>query len=560
MKQGVKYRLTFDAYADDSRTMIADVSAPDNGYIRYLSDKKLNLTTTKQSYSYEFDMSNKSDPNGRLEFNLGNQGSTAAVHISNVRIEKIGTFDLPQPVKSVLPDGNYVYNGEFQEGTSRLAYWNITNTCAGATVAVTNTNNVRELKTIAPDTVGSLDQIVAKQSVAIAGGKKYKLSFDAYADANKTIQAVVDGQTFNAALTTTKQNFSYSFETEAGLKGSELQLLLGLAGTSYIDNVRIQEEGMLVNGDFSNGTVGYSLYAYTPGDVNFSVDGLKEDNAACIDIANTGDADWKIQLKQTGITLENGKWYTISLDAKSTVNRDIMYALQKDGSSDNDWTPYSGSQVVSLTNTYQTFTKTFKMTSQTDTATILSISMGAVSGTQISSQHTVTIDNIKLEETAAPAQAAIPVGTELLKNGDFTSGVDNWTTAVTAPGSATTDLTQGQAAYSINDVGEADWNVQLKQAGITLEKGATYTMKFKATSSVARTIKVALLSNTYAYYGGADIALDKDTQKDVEFTFTMPSDTDTATTMVVSMGKIDGVDTPASAISLDDFSLVKTSE
>lgn len=560
MKQGTKYRLTFDASADENRTMIADVSAPDNGYIRYMSDTKLNLTTTKQSYSYDFNMTNNSDPNGRLEFNLGNQGSTAAVHISNVRIEKIGTFDLPQPVKSVLPDGNYVYNGEFDEGTGRLAYWDVVNNIPGADVSVTNTNNIRELKTTVPNTVSSPDQVVVKQSVAINGGKQYKLTFDAYADANKTIQATVDGQTFDAALTTTKQTFSYSFTTEAGLKGSELQLLLGLAGTSYIDNVRIQEEGMLINGDFSNGTVGYSMYAYTPGDVNFSVDSLKEDSAACIDIANTGDADWKIQLKQTGVKLEQDKWYKISLDAKSTIDRKIMYALQKDGSSDNDWTPYSGSQVVDLTSNYQTFSKTFKMTSQTDPATILSISMGAVGGTQITTQHTVTIDNLKLEEVAAPAQDTIAVGTELIKNGDFTSNGDNWTSAITAPGVATADLTQGNAAYNISDVGTDDWNVQLKQAGITLEKGATYTMKFKATSTAARTMKCALLSNSYAWYGGADIALDAGVQKDVEFTFTMGSDTDAATTMVVSMGKIKDVDTPASAITLDDFSLVKTSE
>jgi beta-glucanase (GH16 family) len=560
MKQGTKYRLTFDAYADENRTMIADISAPDNGYMRYLSDTKLNLTTAKQSYRYDFNMSNASDPNGRLEFNLGNQGSTATVHISNVRIEKIGTFDLPQPVKSVLPDGNYVYNGEFDEGTGRLAYWNIVNNCAGADVAVTNTNNVRELKTTVPNTVSSTDQVVVKQSVAITGGKQYKLTFDAYADANKTIQAAVDGQTFEAALTTAKQTFSYSFTTEAGLKGSELQLLLGLAGTSYIDNVRIQEEGMLINGDFSNGIAGYNVYAYTPGDVNFSVDSLKEDSAACIDIANTGDADWKVQLKQTGVKLEQDKWYKISLDAKSTIDRKIMYALQKDGTSDNDWTPYSGSQVVNLSSNYQTFSKTFKMTRNTDPATILSISMGAVDGTQITTRHTVTIDNLKLEEVAAPAQDTIAVGTELLKNGDFASAATNWTSAISAPGSATVDLTQGNATYNISDVGTADWNVQLKQAGITLEKGATYTMKFKATSSVARTIKCALLSNSYAWYGGSDIALDAGTRKDVEFTFTMESDTDAATTMVVSMGKITGVDTPASAIILDDFSLVKTSE
>lgn len=39
------------------------------------------------------------------------------------------------------------------------------------------------------------------------------------------------------------------------------------------------------------------------------------------------------------------------------------------------------------------------MKSDTDEGTILSISMGAVGGKQISDRHSVVIDNITLEET-----------------------------------------------------------------------------------------------------------------------------------------------------------------
>ena len=86
------------------------------------------------------------------------------------------------------------------------------------------------------------------------------------------------------------------------------------------------------------------------------------------------------------------------MDAKSNMDRKIMYALQRDGSSDDDWTPYSGSQIIELTNNYQTFTTEFEMTYDTDEAAILSISMGAVEGIEISDKHTVVIDNITLEE------------------------------------------------------------------------------------------------------------------------------------------------------------------
>lgn len=89
MRKGHKYRLTFDARADEPRTMITCVSAPTAGWIRYLQDTKLDLTTEFTTYTYEFEMNEKDDNNGRLEFNMGNQDSTATIQIKNVRIEDI---------------------------------------------------------------------------------------------------------------------------------------------------------------------------------------------------------------------------------------------------------------------------------------------------------------------------------------------------------------------------------------------------------------------------------------------------------------------------------------
>lgn len=67
--------------------MITCVDAPTAGWIRYLEDTTFDLTTEKQSFEFEFEMTEKNDNNGRLEFNMGNLGSTATVHISNVRLE-----------------------------------------------------------------------------------------------------------------------------------------------------------------------------------------------------------------------------------------------------------------------------------------------------------------------------------------------------------------------------------------------------------------------------------------------------------------------------------------
>ncbi len=89
MYKGHKYKVSFEAKASEDRKMIACVSAPTAGWIRYFKDTTLDLTTEYQTYEYEFEMTEKDDNNGRMEFNMGHKGSTAEIRIKNVRIEDI---------------------------------------------------------------------------------------------------------------------------------------------------------------------------------------------------------------------------------------------------------------------------------------------------------------------------------------------------------------------------------------------------------------------------------------------------------------------------------------
>ncbi|MFG6367330.1 MAG: carbohydrate binding domain-containing protein [Lachnospiraceae bacterium] len=573
MENGAKYKLTYDAYAEEARTMITGISAPDRGYIRYLEDKTVNLTTEKQTYEHIFDMTADSDANGRVEFNLGNQGSIAKVHISNVRLAKEG--DAEKEEKGVLPDGNYVYNGQFNEGNEpgrlRLAYWDWDiRQCKGASVSVTN-DSIRELKVVVPESVNGLDNVsVYQEDIAISGKKKYILSFDAYADGNKTIQTTVAGKTFDSALTTDKTSYKYEFETPADLSGSEICFLLGNAGTTYIDNVCVREDCMIVNGDFSNGLLGYEVYVNDAAKVSdYIVDSLNEKDAFSMDITDTGDQDWYIQLKQSGIKLEKDKWYKFSFDAKSTVDREIMYALQRDGTSDDNWTPYSGQPKAALTAGFQTFEKVFQMKSDTDANTILSISMGAVGGKQIAQKHTIVIDNINLEETEAqeePVEPPVEPGENMIQNGDFEASDAHWVNAVTPPGEAEVSFAEGKAVYHISNVGTEDWNVQLKHAELlTLEQGASYQVQMRIKSTESRTVKYAFLNPAYDWYGGEDLILSANEEKEVDFTLNVEKPTDNEITFVISMGQIkdnetqEFIPTPSSTIEIDDIRVVKIS-
>lgn len=89
MEKGKKYKLSFEAYADEERKMKPAVTAPDVDWVRYFPDTPVDLTTEWQTFEFEFDMKKESDDNGRVEFNMGNQKSTATIHIRNVRLEVV---------------------------------------------------------------------------------------------------------------------------------------------------------------------------------------------------------------------------------------------------------------------------------------------------------------------------------------------------------------------------------------------------------------------------------------------------------------------------------------
>lgn len=87
--KGKHYRVTFDAKADADRDIVVAVTAPTSGWVRYLEDTAVDITTDWETYTFDYTSDKKHDPNGRLEFNMGNHGYTDTVYIKNVRVEEV---------------------------------------------------------------------------------------------------------------------------------------------------------------------------------------------------------------------------------------------------------------------------------------------------------------------------------------------------------------------------------------------------------------------------------------------------------------------------------------
>lgn len=571
-KQGYTYEVTFDAYASADRAVGIAIKAPNRSYKAYLEDS-VNVTTEKQTYTLTYKMDDTDDANSRLEFNMGAKDSTATLHISNVsvKVKKAPTQEeLDQyAAKKVLTDGNCIYNGKFQEGAGRLAYWDVKKT-EGAQVSVTKLADGRRLKVVGAKGGQPEDVTISQNALPIAEGTDYILSFEAKADKASTIQYTIGGMTKSVDVTAEKVKYTQKFSKEevSRFANKDFAFLLGNVGEIYIDNVRFEEDALIMNGKFNAGTSGFEVYVDGSAFASYVVDSQSEDNALDLDIKNTGDAEWKIQVKQGSVTLEEDQWYTLSFDIRSSMARSIQYAIQRDGSvhkdvnGKEDWTPYVQETVKldASAKDYTTVTKTFQMMQGTDTGCIFNIALGGGSNT---TQHRVCIDNISLVKTEAPKEEEEPEGTNLLKNGDFSNGEEDWSGEVSSPAEGKWDFTENNATVTITNAGTAAWNVNLKQKNVTLKKGAVYEVKATLTSDVDRTAEFACMdsSNTNWYVQDANLITLK-ANEPTKVTFKVgvgDGKTDNGAYIGFNLGKI-SEDTPdASVITIDDVSMIKIS-
>ncbi len=397
MRKGNIYEVSFDAYSSGERTMLVVKTAPVLIFIRYIIDTLCLLTTEKQTYKYQFTMAMDDDPNGRLEFNMGKVITTEDIFISNVSVKVVGVDEtlVGDDSKTVLADGNYIYNGKFQEGEKHIGFWDITNDC-GAEYSVTDFADSRKLSVSGNGITADKPFIISQSDLALGEGA-YVFSADIEGEAGKTVNVSVGDESFDITLEDGKKTYTHKLSLTADTSKT-FAVKFSDAGSYKIDNVSLTEDSLLKNGSFNAGLAGFEPYAYTASDVSWVVDSLTEDNAIDFTINNSGPEAWHIQLKQNGIRLENGQSYRLSFDAKSSVDRKIMFAIQRDGSKHNDdWTPYSGEEIVDLTGEYQHFELEFTMEQPTDSECVFSLSMGAVGGIRVSNQHRICIDNITLE-------------------------------------------------------------------------------------------------------------------------------------------------------------------
>jgi Carbohydrate binding domain len=135
-----------------------------------------------------------------------------------------------------------------------------------------------------------------------------------------------------------------------------------------------------------------------------------------------------------------------------------------------------------------------------------------------------------------------------LKNGDFASGLDPWSSYVHFDASANLSVVDEKLNLNIENAGNEAWSVLVEQGNLNLGLGLTYELSFDARSTVARNMEVTLENAEYHRYLSQSIAVD-DVMETYSFDFVMSAN-DVASLKFL-MGNFDG----AHEITIDNVVL-----
>ncbi len=251
--EGYSYMVSFDAKASKERRFFVSPSGDlDNGWEKY-GVFEASVGTEIANYSFVFKMNSVTDPTARLEFNLGND--SGEIWIGNVSVKELKAEDGVDHdmKKSPLPDGNHIYNGTFDQGVQRMAFWHVENmtvTIPDVVVADDGTEDYSRAATLGEAV--SEGAKLYQNGILISGGKNYRISMDIAAKEPVSLAVALlgtDKKSLYASNTFTYDKngemitAEYDFTVPEGVNdnAAEFRIALSEGAEVTIDNVRLVE-------------------------------------------------------------------------------------------------------------------------------------------------------------------------------------------------------------------------------------------------------------------------------------------------------------------------------
>jgi len=224
---GNTYTLTFDAWSNVNRSMIAGIGLSADPWSS--ETETINITPTKTTYTVTKTVAGWGAPDARVLFDLG-------ADAGDVNIDNVSLF---------IGNGNMVVNGNFENGA---APWIIgVDDNASAPVVNTNGNNHYYVNVAA---AGNPWEVNLSQKLEIIDGETYTLTFDAWSDVNRSIISGIglsadpwSSETETINITPSRTTYSIT-KTVTGWGATDARVIFDLgaaAGEVFIDNVSLSK-------------------------------------------------------------------------------------------------------------------------------------------------------------------------------------------------------------------------------------------------------------------------------------------------------------------------------
>lgn len=379
-KAGYVYKVNFDAYAQDGlvgKTVNCD-SKEYAGWSTY-GISQFVLKDEAESYSFLIDQTEDFE-NCRIEFNLGAAG-TGSVYLSNVKVEVVDPDSLAreESKRGTLADGNFIYNGSFDQGSGHFGYWR---TDSGTDVSIPRYTTEK----IAEGDVSVVDIASKTNYEKIADGVKYYerraqisaeegkmprifqpgmdlvadtyiVHLDVFAKEDTTVSAGIytttekNGEVVlkdRVAMTTVAYKAAngmaektITIELKEDVADAALVLMFGKDAEVQVDNVSMYgvNQGPAIDENPLGSTSSWK--GDNGGGVALAID--KSGDEYALNNAVSGGTWYSPQIISDDFKLVAGQKYTVSFDyvLEGNSNRTFQYIIQENGGS---WKVYNGSE------------------------------------------------------------------------------------------------------------------------------------------------------------------------------------------------------------------------
>ena len=225
--QGNTYTLSFDAWSDVNRSIIAGIGLSADPWNN--NTETVNITSSVSTYTLTLTATDFGATDARVIFDLG--ADVGEVNIDNVSL--------------VVNNGNpdLVVNGDFENGSSP---WIIGVDDSTSAPVVTNSGNT--YYSVNVTTAGNPYDVNVSQKLEIIQGNTYTLSFDAWSDVNRSIIAGIglsadpwNNNTETVNITSSVSTYTLTLTaTDFGATDARIIFDLGAeVGEVNIDNVSL---------------------------------------------------------------------------------------------------------------------------------------------------------------------------------------------------------------------------------------------------------------------------------------------------------------------------------